>query len=420
VSDNSVAPTMTEAVRRPMTFRARLADKLFLGMPFRQYLKKQITPFNLVALLILAVGLPLTYIRFTQGLAATTHLTDDYPWGLWIGVDVLCGVALAAGGFVLGSAVYLFGMKEYHAVVRPAVLTGFLGYLFVVVGLCFDLGRPWRLPYPMLVSYGTTSVMFLVGWHVALYLSCQFVEFCPALLEWLGWKWLRRWVVRLTVGATIFGVILSTLHQSALGGLFLLAPGKLHPLWYTPYLPVFFLSSAIVAGISMVIFEGMLSHRTFSRQISHHDHERFDQLTIGLGKAAAVALFAYFGLKVIGVAHDHRWSLLATPLGHWFLVEVLGFVLAPCLAFAAAVRHRSARGVRAAAIWAVLGIILNRVNVSIIAFNWNHAVRYVPKWSEFAVTVTIITVGLITFRWIVNRMPILWEHPDYEPEYHRP
>ena len=396
---------------------SRLMDKLLLGMKPAEYFKSLVTPFNIIAAIILAIGIPIAWIRFTQGLAATTNLTQNNPWGIWIGVDVLCGVALAAGGFTLGSAVYLFGMKEYHPIVRPAILTGFLGYFFVIIGLCFDLGRPWRLPYPMFVSYGTTSVMFLVGWHVALYLSCQFVEFCPGLFEWLGWKKLRKWAVGLTIGATIFGVILSTLHQSALGGLFLLAPGKLHPLWYTPYLPIFFLTSAIVAGIAMVIFESMMTHRVFSHQINHRDHHNFDRLTIGLGKAAAMVLAGYFCLKIIGVAHGYHWNLLNTPYGYWFLFEILGFVLAPCLLFVLAVRHSSASWVRVAGIWTVLGIILNRVNVSVIAFNWNIEDQYIPKWTEIMVTITIITVGVLTFRWIVNRMPILWEHPDYEPEF---
>jgi len=406
---------MTTITGENISFMEWLQDKLFLGMPFKEYFKKLITPFNIIATFILCVGIPITFIRFTQGLAATTNLTDNNPWGMWIGVDVLCGVALAAGGFTLGSAVYLFGMKEYHPIVRPAVLTGFLGYFFVIIGLCFDLGRPWRLPYPMFVSYGTTSVMFLVGWHVALYLSCQFVEFCPALFEWLGWRKFRKFAVSLTIGATIFGVILSTLHQSALGGLFLLAAKKLHPLWYTPFLPVFFLVSAIIGGMTMVIFESSLSHRIFSHQISQ-DHKKFDKLIIGLGKAAAMTLMTYFCMKIIGVAHGDHWHLLSTPMGYWFLLEVLGFVLAPCFLFVWAVREERAGWVRFAAIWTVLGLILNRVNVSIIAFNWNIADRYIPKWTEFAVTITIITVGVLTFRWIVNRMPILWEHPDYEPE----
>jgi Ni/Fe-hydrogenase subunit HybB-like protein len=386
-----------------------------MGLSPREYLRSLITPFNLVAGLLILVGIPITIIRFTQGLAATTHASNTSPWGLWIGFNMLCGVALAAGGFVIGSAVYLFGRKEYHMLVRPAVLTGFLGYFFAVIGLCFDLGRPWRLPYPMVVSFGVTSVMFLVAWHVALYLSVQFVEWCPAIWEWLGFRRIRLWIVRLTIGAVIFGAVLSTLHQSALGALFLLAPTKIHPLWYSSFLPVFFFVSAIAAGICMLIFESMLSHRIFSDQVSHVDHAKFDRLTVGLGRAAALALISYFCLKVIGLAHDNRWHFLATKWGAWYLVEMLGFVLLPCLMFVAATRSNNASLARFASVIAIAGIVLNRLNVSIIAFNWNVADRHLPHWMEFAIAITIVAVGLLTFRAIVSRMPILWNHPHYEP-----
>lgn len=408
---------MTKQTGRPVTWQGWLADKLFMGRPFREYLRGLVTPFNIVAAIILCVGLPVALIRFTQGLAATTNLTDNYPWGLWIGFDVLVGVALAAGGFVLGSAVHLFGLREYYPLVRPAILTGFLGYFFVVVGLCFDLGRPWRLPYPMLVSYGVTSVMFLVGWHVALYLTVQFLEFCPAIFEWLDLKKLRKWATWLTIGATVFGVILSTLHQSALGALFLLAPGKVHPLWYSPFIPLFFFASAVIAGLSMVIFESMLSHRIFHTQVSDHNPGDTDRLVIGLGKAASVALFTYFWLKWIGVAHGQHWDLLGTPHGYWFLVEVFGFILLPCLLYALAARWQSARLVRFTSVLAVLGIVLNRLNVSLITFQWNLEDRYFPHWMEFVVTITVVTTGLLTFRWIVNRMPVLYVHPQYPPEH---
>ena len=408
---------MAEYPGKAVTWQAWLADKLFMGRPFREYMRGLITPFNIVAAIILCIGIPVTVVRFTQGLAATTNLTNDYPWGLWIGFDVLVGVALAAGGFVLGSAVHLFGLRQYYPLVRPAILTGFLGYFFVVVGLCFDLGRPWRLPYPMVVSYGVTSVMFLVGWHVALYLTVQFVEFCPAIFEWLNARTLRKWVGWLTIGATVFGVILSTLHQSALGALFLLAPGKVHPLWYSPFIPVFFLVSAVIAGLSMVIFESMLSHRIFHTQVADHDPGESDRLVIGLGKAASVVLFTYFCLKWIGVAHGQHWDLLLTPYGYWFLLEIFGFVLLPCFLFAHAVRTQSASLVRFTSVLTVLGIVLNRLNVSIITFQWNLEDRYFPRWTEFVVTITVVTVGLITFRWIVNRMPVLYVHPKYPPEH---
>ena len=176
--------------------------------------KSYLTPFNIVAGIIIIIGLYVTVLRFTQGLGAVTNLSDYNPWGIWIGFDLLVGVALAAGGFVTSSAVYIFGMKKYHAAVRPAILTGFLGYAMVVVALNYDVGRPWRLPYPFIMQQGTTSLLFEVAACVALYLTVLFVEFSPAALEWLGLKKARNIVIKLTLLLTIFGVILSTLHQS--------------------------------------------------------------------------------------------------------------------------------------------------------------------------------------------------------------
>lgn len=391
-------------------------DKLLLGMSFKQYMRSLKTPFNVLAALILCVGAPVTWIRFTQGIGATTNLTDDYPWGLWIGFDVLCGVALAAGGFCMALAVHILKLKEYYPVVRPALLTGFLGYLFVVVGLSFDLGRPWRLPYPMFVSHGVTSVMFEVGWCVALYLTVLFIEICPAIFEWLGWGRLRAWAVKLTIGATAFGVILSTLHQSSLGGLFVMAPAKVHPLWYSSFIPVLFFISAIAAGLSMVIMESMLSHRIFHKQIAHEDPRQIDRITLGIARAAAVVLFTYFSLKLLVLFHEDRFALLNSSYGFWYLVEVVGFVLGPCCAFVFAARRNSVILARVAAVWTVLGIVLNRLNVSILTFNWQMPDRYIPHWMEFAVTITIVTAGLLTFRFMVNRMPILYTHPDYPAE----
>ena len=378
--------------------------------------KSYFTPFNIIAGLIVIMGLVLTVIRFTGGLAATTNLSDYNPWGLWIGFDLLVGVALAAGGYVTSAAVYLFGMKKYHSAVRPAILTGFLGYALVVLALHYDVGRPWRLPYPFLVQQGTTSLLFEVGACVALYLTVLFVEFTPVPLEWLGFKRARNLVVKLTLLLTIFGVVLSTLHQSSLGALFLIAPSKLHPLWYSPYLPVYFFVSSIIAGLSMVIFESTLSYRFFKHKMDATHLAEKNTIALGFGKAASFVLAGYFIVKVMGISAGNNWHFLETGYGAWYLVELLGFVALPCFLYAVGVRDKNVTLIKWTAAWTVLGVVINRFNVSMIAFNWHlpASERYFPHWMEIGISVFIVTVGLIIFKFIVSRMPILYEHPDYK------
>ena len=244
--------------------------------------KFALKPFHVITGIIIAVGLVLTAMRFLGGLGTVTNLDNNNPWGVWIGFDLLCGVALAAGGYVTSATCYIFGLKRFHSAVRPAILTAFLGYALVVFALHYDVGRPWRLPYPVFISQGTTSLLFEVGLCVFLYLTVLFVEYTPAALEWLGLRRIRNIVVKLTLLLTIFGVVLSTLHQSSLGALFMIVPSKLHPLWYSSYLPVYFFISSIFAGMSMVVFEGTLAHR--------HLHDYMDETHLG-GKRRGGARF---------------------------------------------------------------------------------------------------------------------------------
>ena len=400
--------------RKHDNFLDNLYDKLFLGMTFRDYLKSNLTLFNGIAALILVIAIPVMLYRLIYGLGPSTNLSDTNPWGIWIGVDVLCGIAVAAGGLVISTMYYIFGMTEYQRFVRPAILTSLLGYLFGVFALIFDLGLYYRLPYPLVVSYGLTSIMFLVAWHFTLYIFALFIEWSPSLFEWLNMRKLRQRFNQLAVWATVFGVIIAGGHQSALGALFLVAPGKLHPLWYSELLPVYFLISAIIAGLSMVIVESSLTHRIFKKQVEHFDQDKFDRLTIGLGKGASAALFTYFILKVFGLSHSDNWEFLFTPYGYWFLFEVAAFILLPAFLFAYGVRYRNVTVTRRTALLSVTGVVLNRINTSLIAFNWNAAQRYYPMWTEIVITVGIITMGVLVFRWIVNRMAILYDHPDYE------
>ena len=322
------------------------------------------------------MGLVLTFMRFTQGLGAVTNLDSYTPWGFWIGFDLLAGVALAAGGYTTSAGVYLFRHEKIPRR-RPACDPDrLLGLLPGSRGFALRLWRrPLRLPYPFLVQQGTTSVMFEVAACVALYLTVLFLEFSSAPLEWLGIKKVARIISKLTILLTIFGVVLSTLHQSSLGAMYLMAPSKLHPLWYSSFMPVFFFVSSIAAGISMVLFEASISHKFFHHKMDKHYEEASAQLVFGFGKAGAVVLAAYFAIKVIGVSLDHNWKYLATGYGAWFLVEILGFVLLPCFLYALGVRDKNKKLIQYTAGWTVLGIIVNRLNVSLVAFNYHLAQR---------------------------------------------
>ncbi len=377
--------------------------------------KSLLTPLNLITGVILLAGLVVTVLRFTGGLGAVTRLDDNNPWGIWIGFDLLCGVALAAGGYVTSSACYIFGLKRYHSAVRPAILTAFLGYALVVLALHYDVGRPWRLPYPIFWSQGTSSILFEVALCVFLYLTVLFIEFSPAVLERLGQRTVRNLVVRLTLVLTIFGVILSTLHQSSLGALFLIAPSKLHPLWYSNYLPYYFFVSSVFAGMAMVIFESTLAHRYLHHKMDEAHLADSDTVALGFGRAAAFVMMAYVGLKLLGLALDHNWHHLTTGWGLWFLAELLGLVLLPALMFAIGTRDRKMKLIRWAAGLTVLGVVVNRLNVSLVAFNWHLPAeqRYFPGLLEIITSLFIVTLGVTAYRLLVHHTPILYEHPDY-------
>ncbi|MDA8218436.1 MAG: polysulfide reductase NrfD [Dehalococcoidales bacterium] len=411
-----VAARLTEQAKRPGNVQSWIEEKIFAGQPFSRYCRGLCTPFNIVAAILVLPGLYLIATRFLFGLAAVTGASNEQPWGLFLGFGLFAQVPWSSAGFVLGTAVYVFGAKDYHPVVKNAVLIGFLGYLFAVVFLMVDLGRPWRIYYPMFISFGPASVMFLVAWHVALYLSVQFLEFSPSVFHWLGIKRLKEWAKGMTIGLTIFGIILSTLHQSALGAMFLLAQGKLHPLWYSPYLPWLFLVSAIATGISAVIVVSALTTRFMADRTDIHYLASINRITLGLSKAASFVLATYFAMKLIALAHGDNWSYLNSSYGYWYLIEMFGFVLAPCLLFAFASRAQSVSLVRFTAVLTVLGVLANRLTVSLVAFNWNLPEREIFNPTEAVIVVSVLTIEVLVYRWIVNRMPVLMDDPEHEEQ----
>jgi Ni/Fe-hydrogenase subunit HybB-like protein len=365
-----------------------------------------LTPFNVLSIPVIVAGLVILWFRFTEGLGSVTNLSQEFPWGFWIGFDVVTGVAFAGGAYVITFVVYVMKVDKYRPIVRVTVLNGFLAYVFYAGALVLDLGRPWHIVNPIIGnSFGYNSVLFLVAWHFLLYMIAEAIEFSPAVAEWLGARKARRILHALTLGAVIFGITLSMLHQSGLGALFLLAKSKIHPLWYSEFIPILFFVSSIFAGLSMIIFEGTISEKVLREHLGDRvgGHEN---LVFGLAKGAAIAMFAYYFFKLLVFLHEGHWSELDTPWGWWFLVEVMGLVLLPCILYAFGVRNRSLGIIKAASVLTLVGIVVNRLNISIIAFNWRAPVHYVPSWQEIVVTLMVISLEIWVFRWVVTRMPV--------------
>lgn len=368
---------------------------------------KWLTPFNIISIPIIILGLIILYFRFTGGLGTVTNLSQQFPWGFWIGFDVVTGVAFAGGAYVITFVVYIMRAEKYHSIVRVTVLNGLLAYIFYAGALVLDLGRPWHIINPIIGnSFGFNSVLFLVSWHFLLYMIAEFVEFSPVIAEWAHWEKVRKIVTALTLGAVIFGITLSMLHQSGLGALFLMAKPKIHPLWYSEFIPILFFVSSIFAGLSMIIFEGTISHKVFKDFIGEKSHHSYEEIILGLAKGAAIAMFVYYFFKALIFIHEEQWALINDFWGFWYLVEVIGFVLIPCFMFAYAVRNRSIGIIKVAAILTLIGIVLNRLNISVIAFNWDAVNKYYPSWQEIVVTLMVVFSEIWVFRWIATRMPV--------------
>jgi Ni/Fe-hydrogenase subunit HybB-like protein len=353
---------------------------------------------------ILLSGAYATYLRIFYGLGGSTHLSDKFPWGIWIGFDILCGVGLAAGGFTLVATVHIFNLEKYKPILRPAILTAFLGYVLVVVALLFDLGRPDRLWHP-LVMWNPHSVMYEVAWCVTLYTTVLFLEFLPMVFERFRFEKPLAWIHNISVPLMITGVLLSTLHQSSLGTLYLIVPSKLYPLWYSPTMPAMFFLSAIGVGLAMTIFESWHSSRAFGRSLEL-------PLLAGLARSLAVLMTVYLWLRFLDIAHRHVLPLLAvnrTETWLWWL-EIALFVVPTILLFQSRIRIQPG-ALYACAVMIVFGFIANRLNVAITGMEAASGTHYIPKWSEIAVTLSIVAVGFAIFRVIGEHFPIFEAQP---------
>ena len=370
---------------------------------------EKITFWRLTAAAVLVLGAYATVVRFVWGLGASTNLSDDFPWGIWIGFDVLVGVGLAAGGFTITATVHLFNLERFRPIKRPAVLTAFLGYLLVTVGLLFDLGHPYRIWHPLFM-WNTHSVMFEVAWCVMLYSTVLAVEFSPMVFERLDLHKPLKAVRAVTVPVVIAGVLLSILHQSSLGTLFVILPGKLHGFWYTLLLPLFFFLSAIAAGLSMVILESYMSARAFGRRLE-------SRILQDLGRVVVVVLGLYLVIKL--QTTPDLLGLLAEPGVERFLfvVEMLFGVVVPMVLFAIPAVRADRAGLFCSALLVVLGFVLNRLNISTAGLQKGLGAVYFPSLLELAVTGMLVTLGFIAFRLAAKYLQVFPEQgPDSEAE----
>jgi Ni/Fe-hydrogenase subunit HybB-like protein len=375
-------------------------------------------PLVVILLALMGVAFMIAMLRYASGIGAISNLSNSYPWGFWISFDLFTGVAISSGAFLMAAVVYIFELKEFRPLVRPSVLTGFLGYMMVVIALLVDLGHPERIWY-MMIHWNHTSVLLEIGICVMSYLAVLAIEFAPVVFEGLKWQKFAHFIHRFIMPFVILGVVLSTLHQSSLGSLLLIQPVKLYPLWWTPILPILFFVSAVSIGLSMIIFESTLSARYFHRGLEIRLLEK-------LAKAIPIVLVIYLVIKFsqLTIAGDLKYLFTGGLMSVLFWVEILISTVTPIVLFSIKRIRQSANGLLLGAVILLLGMILNRFNVSWFAVKhpnplsymptFMSAVHYIPSLPEVLVSIGIFSAGILAFGLAVKYFPV-FEHEEEHP-----
>lgn len=363
----------------------------------------KITFWNIIGALIIVVGVYSTFLRFTSGLKSVTNLTDEFPWGLWIGFDILCGVGLAAGGFTICALTHVFNIEKFKPLARPAILTAFLGYLLVIFGLMYDLGKPYNI-WHALIMWNPRSVMFEVAWCVMLYTTVLFFEFSPIMLEKLKMNKTLKMIKVLSIPIMIAGIILSTLHQSSLGSLYLIVPTKMHPLWYSSLLPIYFYLSAISVGLAMVIFESYLSARAFNKGLEIH-------LLSKIGFYSSIVLIVYFVTKIVELFVTSKINFLQkfNEASFLYFTEITIGIVIPALILLKKELRESRKWLYISSVLIIAGFLLNRLNVSITALSTAQNISYFPSFYEINITLMLIVIGLFVFKIVAKNFPLFTE-----------
>ncbi len=353
-----------------------------------------------------ALGIVAGIIRLIAGLGATTNLSDAYPWGLWVSFDILTGVALAGGGFTISAAIYVFNLKKFEPLLRPAKLSAFVGYLIFVIGLFFDLGQPWRIWHPM-IMWNPESVLFEVSWCVMLYTTVLAIDILIMALErWQAHSWVG-FFRNIYVFLIVAGIVLSTLHQSSLGALFLLMPEKMSNLWASPAIGPLFFTSAIIGGMSMVALESILSAKVYGKKL---DMEIISSLAKGLG----FALVIYFAMKVTDL-YARGVSVWSLDWAHLlFYLEIFGTVALPAFLLYMPEMRKSSRGIMWCAGLAAFGVVLNRFNVSLTSYGGYRDFWYFPSAIEIILTIGLVAQAILVFDFGMRYLPVHSELTPHE------
>ncbi len=356
---------------------------------------KMWTPASLVLVLIMALGSVLLVYRLKAGLGAVTNLNDRFPWGLWIGMDVLGGVAMAAGGFLIAGAVYILNIKKYKPIVRPAILNAFFGYLLAATAISLDIGVPWRIWHPV-VMWQIHSVMWVVAIHVVLYTSTLATESSPMFFEKLKMEKAANFIHKILVPIVLFGVLLSILHQSSLGAVYLIVPRKLSAFWYNTQIPTLFLASAVMMGLSMVSFETIISGWAFK-------HKTDIGILSGLARGTLIATVIYLIMKLWFLAKGPGLGAAfnRTTEANMYLLEMIIGVIIPLFLLLIKNIRENIKSIFLVNILVIAGVLLNRLNVEIFGVYRDDSANgfsYFPTWMEFVVTFAFIAFAIFGFK----------------------
>lgn len=368
-------------------------------------IKSEVTMWRVILAIIFVTGIYATYVRFFEGFRASTNLSDQMPWGLWVGLGTLCGIGLSAAGFGISAAVYLLGMERYRPILRASILISFLGYLTVCAGYLYEIGLPWRFWHPV-VMWNHTSVLFDVCVCIMTYTTVLTFEFAPALIERLPWKGVRELVLRfhhkILIGVVLAGVLLSSMHQSYLGGLYLIARGKVHPLWYSQYMHSMFYLSAIPAGLAMTVFAIYLCMRSLNVRVDF-------RILADCGRVIQLLLVVFAMFKLLDLVSNQalHYAFQQTPEAAYFWVEMLLFVFVPVVLLSRESVRSNPQKLYLACAVVIAGFMVDRINVSINALQSAMNVHYVPKWTELSSTVLVIAAAVVAFRYAVIYLDIL-------------